>query len=50
VFSAQQANLNIYSNPPQVDINADIGVLQARRIIDRLRSEEQAALQMTAAE
>jgi phenylpropionate dioxygenase-like ring-hydroxylating dioxygenase large terminal subunit len=50
VFSAQQHNLNIYSNPPQVDINADIGVLQARRIIDRLRSEEQAALQMTAAE
>ena len=50
VFSAQQHNLNIYSNPPQIDINADIGVLQARRIIDRLRSEEQAALQMTAAE
>jgi phenylpropionate dioxygenase-like ring-hydroxylating dioxygenase large terminal subunit len=50
VFSAQQHNLNIYSNPPQVDINADIGVLQARRIIDRLRSEEQAALQMSAAE
>jgi phenylpropionate dioxygenase-like ring-hydroxylating dioxygenase large terminal subunit len=43
VFSAQQQNLDIYSEPPQVDINADTGVLQARRIIDRLRAEEQAA-------
>jgi phenylpropionate dioxygenase-like ring-hydroxylating dioxygenase large terminal subunit len=43
VFSAQQENLNIYSDPPQVDINADAGVLQARRIIDRIRTEEQAA-------
>jgi phenylpropionate dioxygenase-like ring-hydroxylating dioxygenase large terminal subunit len=43
VFSAQQQNLNIYSDPPQVDINADAGVLQARRIIDRIRAEEQAA-------
>jgi phenylpropionate dioxygenase-like ring-hydroxylating dioxygenase large terminal subunit len=43
VFSAQQQNLDIYSNPPQVDINADTGVLQARRIIDRIHAEEQAA-------
>lgn len=43
VFSAQQQNLDIYSDPPQVDINADAGVLQARRIIDRIRAEEQAA-------
>jgi phenylpropionate dioxygenase-like ring-hydroxylating dioxygenase large terminal subunit len=43
VFSAQQQNLNIYSDPPQVDINADAGVLQARRIIERIRSEQQAA-------
>jgi phenylpropionate dioxygenase-like ring-hydroxylating dioxygenase large terminal subunit len=43
VFSAQQQNLKIYSNPPQVDINADAGVLQARRIIDRIRAEERAA-------
>jgi hypothetical protein len=43
VFSAQQQNLDIYSNPSQVDINADVGVLQARRIIDRIRAEEQAA-------
>jgi phenylpropionate dioxygenase-like ring-hydroxylating dioxygenase large terminal subunit len=42
VFSAQQQNLNIYSNPPQVDINADAGVLQARRVIDRIHGEEQA--------
>lgn len=43
VFSAQQQNLDIYSSPPQVDINADVGVLQARRIIDRIRAEERAA-------
>jgi phenylpropionate dioxygenase-like ring-hydroxylating dioxygenase large terminal subunit len=43
VFSAQQQNLDIYFDPPQVDINADTGVLQARRIIDRIRAEEQAA-------
>jgi phenylpropionate dioxygenase-like ring-hydroxylating dioxygenase large terminal subunit len=43
VFSAQQQNLDIYSDPPQVDINADTGVLQARRIIDRIRAEEQSA-------
>jgi phenylpropionate dioxygenase-like ring-hydroxylating dioxygenase large terminal subunit len=43
VFSAQQQNLDIYSDPPQVDINADTGVLQARRIIDRIRAEELSA-------
>jgi vanillate O-demethylase monooxygenase subunit len=50
VFSAQQRNLDLNPNPPQLDINADTGVIQARRIIDRLRGEEQAAMQMTAAE
>jgi phenylpropionate dioxygenase-like ring-hydroxylating dioxygenase large terminal subunit len=44
VFSAQQRNLDIYSNPPQVDINADAGVLQARRIIERIHAEEQSAI------
>jgi hypothetical protein len=31
-------------NPPQTDINADAGVIQARRILDRLYQEEQATL------
>src|SRR5262249_36333400 len=43
VFEAQQVNLDLIPNPPQTDINADTGVIQARRIIDRLRQEEQAA-------
>jgi vanillate monooxygenase len=42
VFSAQQRNLNTYRNPPQVDINADTGVIAARRILSRLYDEEQA--------
>jgi len=50
VFSAQQRNLDRIKNPPQLDINADTGVIQARRILARLHDEEQAALQMTAAE
>jgi hypothetical protein len=38
-------------NPPQTDINADSGVIQARRILDRLHQEEQtAAAKMVAAE
>ena len=50
VFSAQQRNLDLMPNPPQVDINADTGVIQARRILSRLYDEEQAALHVTAAE
>jgi vanillate O-demethylase monooxygenase subunit len=50
VFSAQQRNLDLMPNAPQLDINADSGVIQARRILDRLGGEEQAALQVTAAE
>ena len=50
VFSAQQRNLDLIKNPPQLDINADTGVIQARRILSRLHDEEQAAMQMTAAE
>ena len=49
VFEAQQANMLQVPNAPQIDINADTGVLQARRILDRLHTEEQAALR-TAAE
>ena len=46
----QQKNLDLIPDPPQVDINADTGVIQARRILDRLHTEEQAALHATAAE
>src|ERR1700751_4027268 len=51
VFEAQQRNLLMIPNPPQSDINADAGVIQARRILDRLYDEEQAAAaKMAAAE
>jgi vanillate O-demethylase monooxygenase subunit len=43
VFSAQQKNLELIPNPPQVDINADAGTIAARRILSRLYDEEQAA-------
>jgi hypothetical protein len=36
-------------NAPQIEINADAGVIQARRIIERIHREEQAAA-MAAAE
>ena len=49
VFEAQQRNLLLIPNPPQTDINADAGVIQARRILDRLYQEEQAG-KMAAAE
>jgi phenylpropionate dioxygenase-like ring-hydroxylating dioxygenase large terminal subunit len=48
VFSAQQKNLNVFSNPPQVDIAADGGVIAARRILSRLYDEEQAASRVAA--
>jgi phenylpropionate dioxygenase-like ring-hydroxylating dioxygenase large terminal subunit len=50
VFSAQQRSLDLIPDPPQIDINADTGVIQARRILARLHDEEQAALHVTAAE
>jgi phenylpropionate dioxygenase-like ring-hydroxylating dioxygenase large terminal subunit len=50
VFSAQQSNLDLISDPSQIDINADSGVIQARRILARLHEEEQAALHVSAAE
>jgi hypothetical protein len=42
VFEAQQRNMTMMPNAPQIDINADAGVIQARRILDRLYCEQQA--------
>jgi hypothetical protein len=50
VFSAQQRNLTLIRNPPQIDIAADAGAIQARRILARLYDEEQAAARGAAAE
>jgi hypothetical protein len=50
VFSAQQRTLNIKPNPPQVDIKADAGASQARRIISRLYNDERNASTVAAAE
>jgi phenylpropionate dioxygenase-like ring-hydroxylating dioxygenase large terminal subunit len=49
VFEAQQRNMTLLPNAPQVDINADSGVIQARRILECIHREEQAAA-MAAAE
>jgi phenylpropionate dioxygenase-like ring-hydroxylating dioxygenase large terminal subunit len=43
VFTAQQRMISLRPDAPQVDINADAGGIQARRIVDRLCREEQAA-------
>jgi vanillate O-demethylase monooxygenase subunit len=51
IFQGQQRRMSQMPGASQVDINADSGGIQARRIIDRLYAEEQAALtQRTAAE
>jgi hypothetical protein len=50
VFSAQQRNLNLVDKPSQVDIAADVGAIQARRILARLYEEEQTSARVTAAE
>jgi hypothetical protein len=52
VFTAQQENITLDPEAPQVDINADSGGIQARRIVAKLHAEEQAALaaRATAAE
>jgi phenylpropionate dioxygenase-like ring-hydroxylating dioxygenase large terminal subunit len=50
VFSGQQRNLDLMPNPPQVDIAADAGAIQARRILTRLHGEEQAGGHVAAAE
>jgi vanillate O-demethylase monooxygenase subunit len=43
VFSAQQKLIELDPAAPTIDINADSGGIQARRIVDRLYREEQAA-------
>ncbi len=50
VFSGQQRNLDLMPNSPQLDIAADAGALQARRILARRHDEEQAAGHVAAAE
>jgi phenylpropionate dioxygenase-like ring-hydroxylating dioxygenase large terminal subunit len=49
VLAAQQRNLDLAPNRPQVDISADAGLIQARRILARMYDEEQ-AVHSTAAE
>jgi vanillate O-demethylase monooxygenase subunit len=49
VFTAQQRSIDLQPDAPQVDINADTGGIQARRIIDRLREEERTAATRTTA-
>ncbi len=44
VIEAQQRSLDVEPNPPRIDINADAGVTQARRILERLGREEQACM------
>jgi len=44
VFEAQQRNMSLLPNAPQIDINADNGLIQARRILERIHREEQAAV------
>jgi vanillate O-demethylase monooxygenase subunit len=43
VFEAQQRNMAILPNAPQIDINADTGLIQARRILERIHKQELAA-------
>src|SRR5262249_15694573 len=47
VFTNQQINIDLDPNAPQIDINAASGGIQARRIVDRLYAEEQAAANAT---
>jgi vanillate O-demethylase monooxygenase subunit len=49
VFEAQQRNMTLIPSAPQIDINADNGLIQARRILERIHRDEQAAV-ATAAE
>ena len=44
VFTAQQRSITMRPDALQVDIHADAGGIQARRIVDRLYREEQAQL------
>ena len=43
VFEAQQRVIDADTSDAQVDIHADAGGIQARRILSRLHDEEQAA-------
>ena len=43
-------DLGRHADPPQTDINADAGVIQARGVLDRLYQEGQAAAKKVAAE
>lgn len=45
VFEAQQRVISANPNAPQIDINADAGGIQARRVLDRLHRDEIAAAQ-----
>jgi phenylpropionate dioxygenase-like ring-hydroxylating dioxygenase large terminal subunit len=49
VLEAQQRNMTIRPGAPQIDINADSGLIQARRILDCIYGEEQAAAAARAA-
>ena len=48
VFEAQQRNMTLLPNAPQIDINADAGLIQARLILDRIHKEELAGRPMAA--
>ena len=48
VFEAQQRNITILSDAPQIEITADAGLIQARRILDHIHQEEQATAPMPA--
>jgi len=50
VFSAQQRNMEIMPDAPQIDIAADAGTIAARRILARLHDEEQGTMPVAAAE
>ena len=49
IFEAQQKNILLAPKAPQVDINADNGVIQARRILDRMFQEEEGAARRSVA-
>ena len=50
IFEAQQKNMTLTPSAQQIDINADNGVIQARRILDRMFQEEAGARRTVAAE
>ncbi len=50
VLNAQQRNMDAFAAAPQIDIAADAGTIQARRILDRLYRDEQTQAGTRAAE